>query len=358
MFQFISTIHYSKNFTRIYLLTIGHMPLFVVKYFVIQINSLGYGYITSLIYWLDDAVVITLYFLVWCDCLWDLLVGCYEAMLCKPLETNAGIKAFSVTGDSCVRCRRRCKPLETNAGIKAFSVTGDSCVRGRRRCKPLETNAGIKAFSVTGDSCVRGRRRCKPLETNAGIKAFSITGHSCVRCRRRCKPLETNAGIKEFSVTGDSCVRGRRSCTYVWHSRCGSRDGGPWPHQHCDSCEERSDGRVTCPPDGGSRCFPSQGNVISFIHMRLMFAYIARPLPNVSVCEWVNSVWNRSIPRAFTNSLDFKYSRMYIQLHPSVSMKSDLNHIAVYHLWGYTYDLGEILWKLRCMVKCSRSTVI
>jgi len=36
---------------------------------------------------------------------------------------------------------------------------------------------------------------------------------------------------------------------------------------------------------------------------------------------------------------------MYIKLHPSVSMKSDLNRIAVYHLWGYTYDLGEILWK-------------
>jgi len=41
---------------------------------------------------------------------------------------------------------------------------------------------------------------------------------------------------------------------------------------------------------------------------------------------------------------------MYIQLHPSVSMKSDLNRIAVYHLWGYTYDYGEILIKLRCMV--------
>jgi len=42
---------------------------------------------------------------------------------------------------------------------------------------------------------------------------------------------------------------------------------------------------------------------------------------------------------------------MYIQLHPSVSMKSDLNRIAVYYLWGYTTDVGEILWKLRCMVK-------
>jgi len=49
---------------------------------------------------------------------------------------------------------------------------------------------------------------------------------------------------------------------------------------------------------------------------------------------------------------------MYIHLRPSVSMKSDLNRVAVYHLWGYTYDLGDILWKLRCMVKCSRSTVI
>jgi len=28
-------------------------------------------------------------------------------------------------------------------------------------------------------------------------------------------------------------------------------------------------------------------------------------------------------------------------------MKSDLYRIAVYHLWGYTYDLGDILWKLR-----------
>ena len=34
---------------------------------------------------------------------------------------------------------------------------------------------------------------------------------------------------------------------------------------------------------------------------------------------------------------------MYIQSHPSVSMKSDLNRIVVYHLGGYTYDLGEIL---------------
>ena len=53
-----------------------------------------------------------------------------------------------------------------------------------------------------------------------------------------------------------------------------------------------------------------------------------------------------------------KNSRMYIQLHFSVSMKLDQNRIVVYHLWGYTYDLGEILWKLRCMVKCSHSTVI
>jgi len=37
---------------------------------------------------------------------------------------------------------------------------------------------------------------------------------------------------------------------------------------------------------------------------------------------------------------------MYIQLHPSVSMKTYLNGFAVYHLWGYTYVLGEILWKL------------
>jgi len=77
-----------------------------------------------------------------------------------------------------------------------------------------------------------------------------------------------------------------------------------------------------------------------------------------SVCEWVNSVWNRSIPRAFTNSYDLKYLGFYIQLHPSVSMKSDPNHIAVYHLWRYTYDLSENLWKLRCTVKCSGSTVI
>jgi len=94
-----------------------------------------------------------------------------------------------------------------------------------------------------------------------------------------------------------------------------------------------------------------------------MFLKIAFPNVSVcewlnSVCEWVNSVWNQSIPRAFTNSYDLKYSRFYIQLHPSVSMKSDPNHIAVYHLWGYTYDLGENLWKLRCTVKCSRSTVI
>jgi len=39
-------------------------------------------------------------------------------------------------------------------------------------------------------------------------------------------------------------------------------------------------------------------------------------------------------------------------------MKSVLNRIAVEHLWGYTYDLGEILWKLSCVVKCSCSTVI
>jgi len=32
---------------------------------------------------------------------------------------------------------------------------------------------------------------------------------------------------------------------------------------------------------------------------------------------------------------------MYIQLHPSVLMKSVFNRIAVYHLGEYTYDLGE-----------------
>jgi len=65
-----------------------------------------------------------------------------------------------------------------------------------------------------------------------------------------------------------------------------------------------------------------------------------------------------SIPRAFTNGSDFKYSRMYIQFLSSVSMKSDLYRIAVYHLWGYIYDLGEILWKLRCMVKGARAQKI
>jgi len=63
-------------------------------------------------------------------------------------------------------------------------------------------------------------------------------------------------------------------------------------------------------------------------------------------------------PESFYKRPGFKYSRMYIQLHPCVSMKSDQNRIAVYHLWGYTYDLGKILWKLMCMIKCSRSTVI
>jgi len=49
---------------------------------------------------------------------------------------------------------------------------------------------------------------------------------------------------------------------------------------------------------------------------------------------------------------------MYIKFHPSVSMKSDQTRIAVYHLWGYTYDLGEHVWKLMCTVRCSCSTVI
>ena len=57
--------------------------------------------------------------------------------------------------------------------------------------------------------------------------------------------------------------------------------------------------------------------------------------------------------RAFHFISFFKYTRMYIQLHPSVSMKSDLNRIAFCHLWGYTYDLGENLWKLMCTVKCN-----
>jgi len=40
---FIITIDYSKNFTTRWLLTIGHMSMFVVKSIVIQIISLGYG---------------------------------------------------------------------------------------------------------------------------------------------------------------------------------------------------------------------------------------------------------------------------------------------------------------------------
>jgi len=38
---FILTIDYSTSFTTSKLLTIGHMPLFVVKSIVIQINGLG-----------------------------------------------------------------------------------------------------------------------------------------------------------------------------------------------------------------------------------------------------------------------------------------------------------------------------
>jgi len=40
---FIITIDYSKNFTTRWLLTIGHMAMFVVKSIVIQIIGLGYG---------------------------------------------------------------------------------------------------------------------------------------------------------------------------------------------------------------------------------------------------------------------------------------------------------------------------
>jgi len=40
---FIITIDYSKNFTTRWLLTIGHMSMFVVKSIVIQIISLAYG---------------------------------------------------------------------------------------------------------------------------------------------------------------------------------------------------------------------------------------------------------------------------------------------------------------------------
>ena len=39
------TIYYSKNFTTNKVLTIGHMPLFVVKSTVIKINSLAYEHL-------------------------------------------------------------------------------------------------------------------------------------------------------------------------------------------------------------------------------------------------------------------------------------------------------------------------
>jgi len=40
---FILTIYYSKNFTTNKVLTIGHMPMFVVKSVVIKMNGLAYG---------------------------------------------------------------------------------------------------------------------------------------------------------------------------------------------------------------------------------------------------------------------------------------------------------------------------
>jgi len=45
--MFISTIYYSKNLTTKKVLTIGHMPMFVVKSIVIQINGLTYGSINT-----------------------------------------------------------------------------------------------------------------------------------------------------------------------------------------------------------------------------------------------------------------------------------------------------------------------
>ena len=42
---FIVTIHNSKNFTTRRLLIIGHIPMYVVKSVVIQINGHGYGFI-------------------------------------------------------------------------------------------------------------------------------------------------------------------------------------------------------------------------------------------------------------------------------------------------------------------------
>jgi len=45
---FSCTIDYSKNFTTNKVLTIWHMPMFVVKSIVILINSLAYGSINSL----------------------------------------------------------------------------------------------------------------------------------------------------------------------------------------------------------------------------------------------------------------------------------------------------------------------
>jgi len=46
---FILTKYYSKNFTTNKLLAIGHMPMFVVKSIVIQINGLAYGSINYVV---------------------------------------------------------------------------------------------------------------------------------------------------------------------------------------------------------------------------------------------------------------------------------------------------------------------
>jgi len=46
--MFNITIDYSKNFTTSYLLTIGHMSMFVVKSTVIYISGFGYGSINMI----------------------------------------------------------------------------------------------------------------------------------------------------------------------------------------------------------------------------------------------------------------------------------------------------------------------